>query len=282
MKKFLIRILLGCLVLVAIGLIAYPYFSYYFAEKNQTIVIQEYEHHMEELDREEKQAAWDMAADYNQNLFATVQEDPFTVSDRSQNEAYSSLLNPRNDGMMGHLKIPKIKVEIPVFHGVSEQVLQIGIGHMEGTSLPVGGEGSHSVLTGHTGLSNSKMFSDLEQLKMGDEFYLYILGEILAYRIDQITVILPHDTEKLKPEYGCDYVTLVTCTPYGVNTHRLLVRGERVPYTPQEIVRKLQQTKSVIGRETMILLAAVSVLVIWLFVNILLTSRRKRNRRRIS
>ena len=275
MKKILINVLLSLAAAIAIGLLAYPYISFWLAEKNQTVVIQEYNQHIGELDQEKKQNAWDSAVEYNSHLYSSVPIDPFSKGISIQDEEYSSLLNLKDDGMMGHLKIPRIQVDIPVFHGTSENVLQMGVGHLKGTALPVGGEGTHAVLTGHTGLTNSKMFSDLEKLLVGDEFYLYILGEVLAYRIDRIDVVLPNETERLMPVAGHDYATLITCTPYGINTHRLLLRGERVPYTPEEIDWRLEQTKAVIGRETMILLAGCSLLALWIIFNIILVSKRR-------
>ena len=146
---------------------------------------------------------------------------------------YESLLNVNGSGMMGYIRIPAIEVELPIYHGTSESVLQVGVGHFEGTSLPVGGEKYHAVLTGHRGLPSKLLFTDMDKLKKGDVFYIKILGETFpesAYEIDQILTVLPEDTKALSIDSGKDYVTLVTCTPYAVNTHRLLVRGHRIPY----------------------------------------------------
>ena len=152
-----------------------------------------------------------------------------------------------DDGVMGFIKIPCIDVSLPIYHGTSEAVLEIGAGHLQGTSLPIGGESTHSVITGHTGLSSAKLFTDLTELEEGDMFFLNVMGEKLAYKIDQITKVLPEEISNLKIENGKDYCTLVTCTPYGVNTHRLLVRGERTDYveaTEDQSNFEVKKTKS--------------------------------------
>jgi len=146
---------------------------------------------------------------------------------------YLKLLNPKEDGVMGYIKIPKIDVEIPIYHGTSNKVLQKGVGHFENSSLPVGGESTHSILSAHRGLPSSRLFTDLDQLEEGDMFYIYVLDKVLAYRVDQIKVVEPSNIENLKIVDNEDYITLVTCTPYAINTHRLLVRGTRVEYNEQ-------------------------------------------------
>lgn len=151
-------------------------------------------------------------------------------------EDYNHQLNIAGDGIMGYVEIPMIDVNLPIFHGTDSDALDVGIGHLLGTSLPVGGESTHSVLTAHSGMANQKLFSDLDKLKIGDVFYLQVLGETLAYQVDQIQTVLPHDTTYLGISEGQDYCTLVTCTPFGINTHRLLVRGTRIPYEEAEVI----------------------------------------------
>ena len=151
-------------------------------------------------------------------------------------ESYGELLNLGGDGIMGYVEIPKIHVRLPIYHGTNNSTLELGIGHLLGSSLPIGGENTHTVLTAHSGMASQKMFSDLPQLQIGDVYYLDVLGERLAYQVDQINTVLPHDTTFLGIENGQDQCTLVTCTPFGVNTHRLLVRGSRIPYEEAEII----------------------------------------------
>ena len=151
-------------------------------------------------------------------------------------EDYNSQLNIGADGIMGYVEIPKISVNLPIYHGTGNDSLDRGVGHLLGSSLPVGGKDTHCILTGHSGLASQKMFTDLEQLKLADVFYLNVLGEILAYQVEEINTVLPHDTSLLGITSGEDYCTLVTCTPYGVNTHRLLVRGTRIPYEEAEVL----------------------------------------------
>ena len=157
----------------------------------------------------------------------------FSKTEEEQNKEYLKLLNPKEDGVMGYIKIPKIDVEIPIYHGTSNKVLQKGVGHFENSSLPVGGESTHSILSAHRGLPSSRLFTDLDQLEEGDMFYIYVLDKVLAYRVDQIKVVEPSNIENLKIVDNEDYITLVTCTPYAINTHRLLVRGTRVEYNEQ-------------------------------------------------
>ena len=178
------------------------------------------------------------AADYNATLVPGTQSgDSFSQEAiREAAENYDSLLNMAGDGIMGYVQIPMIRVDLPIYHGTDTETLDVGIGHLLGTSLPVGGESTHSVLTAHSGMATQKLFSDLDQLERGDVFYLQVLGEILAYQVDAINTVLPHDTTHLGITEGADHCTLVTCTPFGVNTHRLLVRGSRIPYEEAEVI----------------------------------------------
>lgn len=179
------------------------------------------------------------AIKYNETLVnGNIQlKDPFDEDILSENaDEYNSLLNMTDDGVMGFIKIPCIDVSIPIYHGTSEEVLLVGAGHLQGTSLPIGGDSTHSVITGHTGLSSAKLFTDLTELVQGDIFFLYVMGKDIAYEVDDISVIKPTEMDKLRIEKGKDYCTLVTCTPYGVNSHRLLVRGHRIDY--KEAVEK--------------------------------------------
>ena len=151
-----------------------------------------------------------------------------------KNTDYWKVLNVEDNGVMGYLSIPKINIKLAIYHGTGDDVLQTGVGHLNGTKLPIGGESNHAVLAAHRGLPSARLFTDIDQMEAGDKFYIHVLGEVLAYEVDAINTVLPTDTSLLQIEEGKDYVTLVTCTPFGINTHRLLVRGHRVPYTPEQ------------------------------------------------
>ena len=215
----------------AIILMGYPYIAnYIFEHRTDSIVetTEKLERNMEDRKREEYA---DEINKYNQELYSgRIQlQDPFKeMFEEKETGKYNELLNINKNGIMGTIVIPAINIKLPIYHGTSEKILEKGIGHLEGSSLPLGGENTHTVLTGHTGLSNAKLFTDLSEMKEGEFFFLNILGEQLVYQIKQIRIVLPTDLEELYIKKGKDYCTLVTCTPYGVNTHRLLVRGERV------------------------------------------------------
>ena len=218
-------------LLIAFSILLYPTVSNYLYQKNQSKVISMYDENAIKLSNKENELMLAKAREFNSEMLSNIGLlDPFGPEKKEINERYESLLNVNGSGMMGYIRIPAIKVELPIYHETSESVLQVGVGHFEGTSLPVGGESTHSVLTGHRGLPSKLLFTDMDKLKIGDVFYIKILGETFAYEIDQILTVLPDETDALSIEYGKDYITLVTCTPYAVNTHRLLVRGHRVAY----------------------------------------------------
>ena len=221
----------------------YPTISFWLANYNHAVAHQTYERSVASLTTEEKQELWERALHYNERLVNSVVEDPFANIENIDpfDEYYQTL--DIGGGVMGYIHIPDISVLLPIYHGVSEEVLDKGVGHIPATALPVGGEGTHAVLTGHTGLNHDKMFDDLPNLNYGDEFYLEILDETLAYQIIHIEVVLPDDISSLHREEGQDKVTLVTCTPYGLNSHRLLVTGKRVDYI-SKMERSLEDSKA--------------------------------------
>ena len=243
MKRKLILILSILLFMGAVAITAYPMIANYINDKYQSSIRTEYAQELEALEDSEIRETRQAAIAYNERLLP-IRYDRESI--QAAAESYDELLNLHGSGLMGYVEIPKIDVNLPVYHGTSEEVLQKGIGHLLGSSLPIGGEGFHSVLTGHSGLAGAKLFSDLDQLAPGDTFFLHVLGENLAYEVAEINTVLPYETELLLAVPDEDLCTLVTCTPYGVNTHRLLVRGFRVPYgkameealeTPKETVR---------------------------------------------
>lgn len=281
-KKFYIGDIFRIIVLlIALSVLLYPTVSNYLYEKNGARVISSYDENAVRLSESEKQAMLEAARQYNRELLGNIELlDPFSPLKKEVDARYQSLLNTNEAGMMGYIRIPKIDVELPIYHGTEERILQSGVGHFEGTSLPVGGESSHTVLTGHRGLPSKLLFTDLDQMKEGDIFYLKILGETFAYKIDQILTVLPENTKALTIEPGKDYATLVTCTPYAVNTHRLLVRGSRIPY--EEAVRQVPDEKitPTLPFQVKVLLAAIGVLVLIFIVYQLWKKTRKRKEMR--
>lgn len=238
MLRKISTILFALLFLVGFGILAYPTISDQWNTYRQSQLISNYETAVKEMNEEDFEEAWAAARAYNETFSQnSLTSDVFGIDgteDISQTE-YWKVLNVTGDGIMGYLTIPKINIRLSVYHGTAEEVLQTGVGHMNGTKLPIGGESTHSVLSAHRGLPSAKLFTDIDQLEPGDRFYLHILNEDLAYEVDKISPMIDKDDhdaleEAVKIEEGQDHVTLFTCTPYGVNSHRLLVRGHRVPY----------------------------------------------------
>lgn len=227
------------LLLTGLGILNYPFVSQWVNQKNQSKVIYEYEKKTAELPDTKKEKLLKEAREYNKELLLEGQtpEDGFGRTGDEQDSGYKryqKLLNVSGDGILCYLEIPSIQVFLPVFHGTSEHVLEQGAGHLYGSSVPVGGEGTHTVIAAHTGIATKMFFTDLDQMKTGDLFFLNVLGEKLAYQVNRISVVTPERTDLLRIENGKDLVTLVTCTPYGINSHRLLVRGSRIPYREAE------------------------------------------------
>ena len=212
---------MGLLVLL------YPSISDFYNQKVMSKEIGNYEEIIKEFTKKDYSEFFDKANKYNEKLASY--EDPFLSYKKVKN--YKNTINIDGNGMMGYVSIDKIKVELPIYHGTSEQVLSVAVGHLEGSSLPVGGKGTHAVLSAHRGLPSTKLFTDLDKLEIGDVFTITVLDQLLTYEIDQIEIVEPHDITNLKIDSEQDYVTLMTCTPYGINTHRLLVRGHRIENT---------------------------------------------------
>lgn len=227
MKKkssFVTAILIAALLAGAL-LLLYPTISDYWNSLHQSRAIASYAEQVADLDDNMYEQLWADARAYNETLGSSTSR--FVMTDE-QKKVYDALLNIAGNGVMGYIEIPKIKCNLPIYHGTDESVLQIAIGHVQGSSLPVGGAGTHCVLSGHRGLPRAKLFTDIDQLTEGDVFLLRVLDETLTYEVDQIRTVLPDELDDLAIEEGKDYCTLVTCTPYGINSHRLLVRGHRV------------------------------------------------------
>lgn len=240
-------IFLASLLLFAAGagIFLYPAASNMLAEKNQKNVITAYEAQISSEDKTVLEEARRQAVMYNENLAGDPVHDPFVAgSGYVVPDNYEEVLNLNGDGVMGYVEIPKIDVNLPIYHGTSEEVLEKGVGHLDMTSLPIGGDGTHSVLSAHRGLPSAELFTRLDEMEIGDVFYIHVLGETLAYRVDDIRTVLPEDLARITLKEGRDLVTLMTCTPYAVNTHRLLVRGTRVPYKEARESEKQQKEES--------------------------------------
>ena len=227
MKIKLMRIGLILIFITGLGILLYPTISNLLMNIFQTTAIQEYNYTVEQMEQDRIEEILKEARVYNEQFKNTIVVDPFSQeAEKNKNSEYNEILNI--DGTMGYIEIPKIDVNLPIFHGTSEEVLKKGVGHIDTTPLPIGGEGNHSVLSAHRGLPSAKQFTDLDKLEKGDVFIIKMLTETLVYRIDQIKVVEPTDTQYLQAEEGEDYITLITCTPYAINTHRMLVRGTRI------------------------------------------------------
>jgi len=247
MKRKIILILTAVVsLLLALGIALYPMISSIYNEQHQSKIHTEFLQQVENTDDSKLQEALQNARAYNAALSGVVSDDAFSKDSlQGASEEYQSLLNVTGRGIMGYVSVPKINVTLPIYHGTDSGTLERGIGHLLGTSLPVGGNSTHSVLTAHSGMASQRMFSDLPQLKEGDVFYLEVLNEKYAYQVDQIKTVLPHDTTYLGIEAEQDLCTLVTCTPFGVNSHRLLVRGHRIPYEEAETIIQQQEQAQV-------------------------------------
>ena len=273
MKKHLSTIILVLVFLVGLSLLLYPSFSDWWNSFHQSRAIASYSESVANIDEEEYEEIWNAAWDYNQSLLERPND--YILTDE-QTRKYQELLDLGDNGVMGYIEIPSIGVSLPIYHGTAEGVLQIAVGHLEWTSLPVGGSGSHCVLSGHRGLPSARLFTDLDQLVEGDTFMLRVLDEILTYEVDQILIVEPEDTEALMIEEGKDLCTLVTCTPYGINTHRLLVRGHRIE--TEEEAQSVRVTADAIQIEPVIVapIVAVPMLLVLLIVLLVSTGRKKK------
>ena len=266
-----ITILLILILLAGVSLLLYPTVSDYWNSFHQSRAIASYAEQVANIDDAQYEELWDAARDYNQSLLHRPND--FFLSDEQQ-EIYKSLLDIGGNGIMGYIEIPMIDVMLPIYHGTEESVLQIAVGHLDWTSLPVGGAGSHCVLSGHRGLPSARLFTDLDKLKVGDVFMLHVLNEILTYEIDQILIVEPQDTDPLLIEPGKDLCTLITCTPYGINSHRMLVRGHRIE--SQEEPKDIRITADAVQIEPLMVAPIVAVPILLVLLIILLLPKQKK------
>ena len=276
MKKNRSTIILILIFLVGLSVMLYPTVSDYINQKNQSRAVASYSEEVENLSDVDYQAYFDAADDYNRRLAETP--DAFYRPDEVS--GYTDTLDVSGTGIMGYITISKIGVELPVYHGTSDGVLQVAAGHLEGSSLPVGGAGTHAVISAHRGLPSAKLFTNLDELEVGDTFTITVLDRVLTYEVDQISIVLPTETDLLQPVEGKDYVTLMTCTPYGINTHRLLVRGKRIENAENQ--KHIRVTADALRIEPIIVAPALAVpmLLVMLVVMLAVPHLRKRKNQR--
>ena len=232
LKKYLPNIIFGLIFLAGLAIFLYPSVSNYINSKNQSRAVASYDEAVATLTKEDYTKFWQAANAFNEEL-ASIHADSYVNLEGEFRDKYFDTLDPTGTGMIGTIEIENIGVNLPIYHGTEESVLQVGIGHLEGSSFPTGTTNTHAILSGHRGLPSAKLFSDLDQMIVGDTFLLHILDQTFAYQVDNISIVLPEETMGLGIATGKEYVTLVTCTPYGVNTHRLLVRAKRVDYNEE-------------------------------------------------
>lgn len=287
MKKVLLSIIGAIVLLAGLSLVCYPFISNYLMSQNHNSEIANQKAKVNSVNKNILVQEFKQAEKYNKELLGNVVlTDPFDPGFQQESDVeYDSLLNINNDSIMASISIPRINVMLPVFHGTAQETLLKGVGHLQKTSLPIGGKGTHSVLTGHTGLSSARLFTDLNKLEKGDVFYIYVLNKTLSYKIDQIKVVEPTDTSDLKIDSDKDYVTLITCTPYGINSHRLLVRGTRIPNkeaktivestVPVESTWMLEYKKALVIGAVIL----VSIIVIFIIIKKLIAKHKRKKRK---
>ena len=271
MRKHLSTVILVFLLLIGLSLLLYPTVSDYWNSFHQTRAIATYAENVAKLDNNQYDQLWEEARAYNEAL--CFRSNPYYLSEEQQAQ-YESLLDVSGLGVMGYIEIPEIDVSLPIYHGTEESVLQVAVGHLDWTSLPVGGESTHCVLSGHRGLPSAKLFTNLDKLQTGDIFMLRVLDNVLTYEVDQILIVEPQETGALRIEEGKDYCTLVTCTPYGINTHRLLVRGHRIDNL--EEVKTVRVTADAVQIEPMLVAPMVAIPILLVLLLLLLLPRRRK------
>lgn len=285
MKSKARTVFIYILLFVGVGILNYPGISSLYNRLHEGEVISGYEDGLNEITATQLAAMLEEARAYNERLRTATNAivDAFSEAPAEQDDEYNSLVNVSGDGVMGYIEIPGINVNLPIMHGVSMDVLEKAAGHLRGSSLPVGGESTHAIISAHRGLPSAILFSDVDQLRDGDVFYIHVLGEVLAYQVNQIKVVLPTEVSDVQIEEGEDYVTLLTCTPYAINSHRLLIRGTRIPYTPEEqdVIQKIVQSVWGWLLQQKILLISAAVLLLSLIIIIVRSIRDKIKKKRI-
>ena len=274
MRKKFGNLILVLIMLIGVGLLVYPTFSDWWNSFHQTRAIAGYTAAVANMDREEFDRMWAEAEAFN--TYLSQKSGRFNLSEQEL-ETYNSILDVTGTGIMGYIDIPSIKISLPVYHGTDEAILQIAIGHIIGTSFPIGGEGSHCAVSGHRGLPSAKLFTDIDKLQAGDKFLLQVLDRTLTYEVDQIRIVLPQELQDLEIDPYSDYCTLITCTPYGVDTHRLLVRGHRVDNDNTDATRV---TADAMRFEPVIVAPLVAAPILFILLIYVLISTSRWNKRR--
>lgn len=274
-RKHISTIFIILIFLVGLGFISYPTVSNLWNQAHQSRAIATYSKQVEKLDDSENKKMLKAARKYNKSLLK--KSDHWKLSKKDKKK-YESLLDVSGTGIMGYIEVPKIDCSLPIYHGTDEGALQIAIGHLEGSSLPVGGKSTHCVLSGHRGLPSARLFTDLDQMEEGDIFILNILGRKLAYEVDQIRVVLPEEMSDLEIEEGKDLCTLVTCTPYGINTHRLLVRGHRTEYVEKKVAEEKKEVQTKKTDIRLMIAGGVGVLILLIIIIVIVIKRRRKRR----
>ncbi len=277
MKKGTItNVILILVLIIGLSLLIYPSLSDYWNKSVQSKAVASYVKQMESMDDDEYESILNSAAEYNERLLG--RSDHTELTDELA-ERYPNELSISHDSMMGYIEIPSIDVSLPIYHSTDENVLQSAIGHIEWSSLPVGGSDTHTVLSGHRGLPSARLFTDLDKLREGDFFMIYVLDELLTYEVDQILITLPSETDSLMIERGKDLCTLVTCTPYGINSHRLLVRGHRIKNFEEAEAVRITSDAMIIEKMVVVPFVMTPILLV-MFITLLVTTSKKKDRRK--
>ena len=279
MKRKANKLIIGIIFLAGLSLLLYPFVANLWNNYRQKQLISSYEQTVsqkEASNRIDYDAELKKAEAYNEALLPSILPDSFAIADASEeDQTYMNTLNIAGDEMMGIVEIPKIDIKLPIYHTTEEDVLKQAAGHLEGSSLPIGGKSTHSVISAHRGLPSASLFTDLDQLKKGDHFLIHVLNKTLCYEVDKISVVKPEETSALAVEEGEDLVTLLTCTPYGVNTERLLVRGHRVPYEEQKVADEKTPLSGISLHTNYLLWVIIGLVITTIFILVLYLKEKK-------
>ena len=279
MKSKTSKLMIGIIFLAGLSLLLYPFVANQWNNYRQKQLISSYEQTVSQKEASngiDYDAELKKAEAYNEALLPSILPDSFAIADASEeDQTYMNTLNIAGDEMMGIVEIPKIDIKLPIYHTTKEDVLKQAAGHLEGSSLPIGGKSTHSVISAHRGLPSASLFTDLDQLKKGDHFLIHVLNKTLCYEVDKISVVKPEETSALAVEEGKDLVTLLTCTPYGVNTERLLVRGHRVPYVEQEVADEKTPLSGISLHTNYLLWVIIGLVITTIFILVLYLKEKK-------
>ena len=279
-SRFTYNLMIIVVFLVGLLVLLYPTLSNIYNNLRNQSLITSYENSVSDISEKDYTDMLNKAIEYNRQHKVNVFVDAFSGEEYILSHPYDTLLNPAGNNIMGHIEIPKISVKLAIGHGTGSDILEKGVGHIEGTSLPIGGKSTHSVLSAHRGLPSAKLFTDLDEIKINDKFFIYILNEKLAYQVDQINVIEPDEVELLDIVEGEDLVTLLTCTPYGVNTQRLLVRGHRIPYVEKDVDTEASH-HTIADRDKPIYILAAGLIILFIIIMVMGIIKRRKEKKSV-